>query len=64
MSDPNYSSGPTSNDLLERHIAENTLGALNYQIVAQNAEDLKNIENAPYISIRPHTFSSRDERTC
>jgi hypothetical protein len=46
MSIPQYDSGPTSNDLLECRVVESTPPALNYQIVAQSAEDVQNIENA------------------
>jgi len=46
MSIQQYDSGPTSNDLLERLVAESGPPALNYQIVAQSAEDMQNIENA------------------
>jgi len=47
MSIQEYNSGPTSNDLLESRVAENTSAALNNWIVAQNAEDVQGIENAP-----------------
>ena len=54
MSVPQYDSGLTSNDLLERRIAENALPARNYQIVAQSAEDVQNVENAPAVSMGLH----------
>ncbi len=44
-----YDSGPTSNDLLESLTAEHTPAALNYQIVAQSAGDVQNLENAPAV---------------
>ncbi|MGA2205496.1 MAG: hypothetical protein ABSG10_02075 [Terracidiphilus sp.] len=50
MSIQQHDSGPTSNDLLENLIAEHTPAALNYQIVAQSAEDVQNLENAPAVS--------------
>jgi hypothetical protein len=53
MSTPQFDSGFTSNDLLERRIAENTLPPANYQIVAQSAEDVQNVENAPAVSMGP-----------
>jgi hypothetical protein len=59
MSIPQYDSGTTSNDLLERLVAESTPPALNYQIVAQSAEDVQNIENAPAVSIGPYLLKSR-----
>jgi hypothetical protein len=57
MSIPQYDSGTTSNDLLERLVAESTPPALNYQIVAQSAEDVQNIENAPAVSIGPYLLN-------
>jgi hypothetical protein len=58
MSIPPYDSGPTSNDLLESLIAEQTPAAWNYQIVAQSAEDVQNIENAPAVSMGPYLLQS------
>ena len=58
MSIQQYESGPTSNDLLERLVVESTPPALNYQIVAQSAEDVQNIENAPAVSIGPYLLKS------
>jgi hypothetical protein len=54
MSISHQISGPTSNDLLERLIAENTRAALNDQIVAQSADDVQAIENAPAVSMGPY----------
>jgi hypothetical protein len=51
MNDRQFDSGPTSNDLLENLIAEHVPIALNYQVVAQSAEDMQDIENAPAISM-------------
>lgn len=47
MSIAQHDSGPTSNDLLECLIAEQSPAALNYQIVAQSAEEVQNTESAP-----------------
>ena len=58
MSNPQSDSGSTSNDLLESLIAEHTPAALNYQIVAQSAEDVQNIENAPAVSMEPYLLKS------
>ncbi len=58
MSFPQYDSGPTSNDLLERFVADSTPSALNYQIVAQSAEDVQNNENALAVSIGPYLLKS------
>ena len=46
MSIQEYNSGPTSNDLLESRVAENTSAALNDRMVAQSAEDVQDIEIA------------------
>jgi len=54
MSMPQYDSGTTSNDLLESPVAESTPPAVNYQIVAQSAEDVQNIRNAPAVSMGPY----------
>jgi hypothetical protein len=53
MSIEQYDSGPTTNDLLESRLAENTPPALSNQVVAPGAEDTQNIENAPAISMEP-----------
>ncbi len=58
MSIPQYDSGTTSNDLLERLVAESTPPALNYQIVAQSAEDVQNTRNAPAVSMGPYLIMS------
>jgi len=58
MSNPQYDSGPTSNDLLESLIAQHASAARNYQIVAQSAEDVQNIENAPAVSMGPYLLNS------
>ena len=58
MSIQPYGSGPTSNDLLERLVAEHTPAALNYQVVAQSAEDVQNIQNAPAVSMGPYLDKS------
>jgi hypothetical protein len=50
MSIQEYNSGPTSNDLLESRVAENTSVALHDPAGAQSAEDVPNIENAPAVS--------------
>jgi hypothetical protein len=62
MSIVQYDSGPTSNDLLESLIARHTPAAPAFQIVAQSAEDIQNIENAPAVSMGPYLLESR--QTC
>ena len=58
MSIRQYDSGPTSNDLLESLISDNTPVEVNYQVVAQCAEEIENIENAPAVSMRPYLIKS------
>ncbi len=58
MSVQQHDSGPTSNDLLENFIAGHTQAAPNYQIVAQSAEDVQNLENAPAVSMGPYLLKS------
>ncbi len=58
MSIAQFDSGPTSNDLLESLIADNTPAAVNYRVVAQCAEEIENIENAPAVSMGPYLIKS------
>jgi len=58
MSVPQGDSGPTSNDLLHHLVAKHAQAEVNYQIVAQSAEDVENIENAPAVSIGPYLLRS------
>ncbi|MGA7341983.1 MAG: hypothetical protein WBE72_14045 [Terracidiphilus sp.] len=58
MSVPKGDSGPTSNDLLHELVAKHAHAEVNYQIVAQSAEDVENIENAPAVSIGPYLLRS------
>jgi hypothetical protein len=48
----------TSNDLLRRLIPKHSAPTLNYQIVAQSAEDVQNTENAPAVSMGPYLLNS------
>jgi hypothetical protein len=50
MSIQEYNSGPTSNDLLERRVAENASAALNDFACAQSAGDVPNINDVPAVS--------------
>jgi hypothetical protein len=59
MSVLQYVSGPTSNDLLESLIAEQTPSALDHRIVAQSDEDARNLENAPAATKGPHLVKDR-----
>ena len=58
MSTLEYDSGPTSNDLLHRLVAKQSPPELNYQIVAQSADDVQDTENAPAVSMAPHLLKS------
>jgi len=62
MSTVQYDSGPTSNDLLRRLVVKHSSPALTYQIIAQSAQDVQNIENAPAVSMGPYLIKS--EQTC
>ena len=62
MIDPQHDSGTTSNDLLESLIANHVPAEHNYQIVAQSAEDLQNIENSPAVSMGPYLLRSGQTR--
>jgi len=48
----------TSNDLLRRLVSKQSAPALNYQIVAQSAEEVQNTENAPAVSMGPYLLAS------
>lgn len=52
----------TSDHLLHELLAERSVAALNYQIVAQSAEDVQNIQNAPAVSIGPYLIESGQNR--
>ena len=47
-----------SNDLLRCLMSKHSSPTLNYQIVAQSAEDVQNTENAPAVSIAPFLLAS------
>jgi hypothetical protein len=50
MSNQQYESITTSNDLLESRVAENNAAALNDQSAAPRAEGVESVENAPSVS--------------
>ncbi len=58
MSALEYDPSPTSNDLLRRVVSNQPVSGLNYQVVAQSADDIQNIENAPAISMGPYLLKS------
>jgi hypothetical protein len=51
-------SGPTSNVFLDRLVAKQSLPDLHYQIIAQSAADVQDIENAPAVSMGPYLLRS------
>jgi hypothetical protein len=58
MGNPQYPAGHTSNDLLfnldDRHLGKPLL----YNIVAQSAEEMQDIQNAPAVSMGPYLIES------
>jgi hypothetical protein len=48
----------TSNDLLLDLVAKQSQAEMNYQIVAQSAEDIQDLENASAVSIGPYLLNS------
>ncbi len=48
----------TSNDLLFRLATEQTGKAMNYTVIAQSADEVGEIENAPAISMGPYLIAS------
>ena len=54
----NFETNPTSNDLLRRLLAKLSQSDLNYQVIAQSADDVQNIENAPTVSMGPYLIRS------
>jgi hypothetical protein len=58
MSILQYDSGPTSNDLLRDLIEKRRSVALNYQIIAQSADDVQSIQNAPAVNMAPYLLES------
>ena len=52
----------TSNELLRELAAKQTTVALNYQIVAQSVEDVRNVDNAPAVSVAPYLIESGQTR--
>lgn len=58
MSTLENDSGPTSNVPLRRLVAKPSLPDLNYQVVAQSADEVQDIENAPAVSMVPYLLKS------
>ncbi|MGC2637663.1 MAG: hypothetical protein WA294_10830 [Acidobacteriaceae bacterium] len=53
-----FSSSHTSNDLWLRLNAEHPPKEMNYEVVAQNADEVRNVENAPPVSMGPYLVES------
>lgn len=58
ISNAQFSSEHTSNDLLFRLHPESARLAMNYKIVAQNADEVRDVHNAPPCSIGPYLIAS------
>lgn len=61
MSLPRSVSNPTSNDLL-LNLASGRAKPRNYAIVAQNVDDIRDIQNAPAVSMGPYLLASSQDR--
>jgi hypothetical protein len=61
-SNPGFSSGHTSNDLLFRLRPESSQKSLNYEIVAQSSDEVQDVRNAPPFSIGPYLIESEQTR--
>jgi hypothetical protein len=55
---PQYSSSYTSNDLLLGLDGGRSRRSLNYEIVAQSAEEVQDTQNAPAVSMGPYLIES------
>lgn len=53
-----FSSGHTSNDLWSGLDAMHPSKAINYEVIAQNADEVQDLENAPPFSMGPYLVSS------
>lgn len=62
MSSLERDSSPRSNDSFRRQIGIDEVLDLNYQIIAQSAEDVQDIENAPAVSMGPYLLKSGQVR--
>src|ERR1700739_1787965 len=58
MDSPRYPASHTSNDLLFRLDGEQRRKPLNYEIVAQSAQEVQDILNAPSVSMGPYLIES------
>lgn len=58
MNNPQYPFGYTSNDLLLSLTGKGSRKTLNYEIVAQCADEVQDIQNAPAVSMGPYLVAS------
>ena len=56
------SPNPTSNDLLFRLVSEHPQTAMNYTVIAQSANEVQDVQNAPSVSMGPYLVSSGQNR--
>lgn len=61
MSTLEHDSTPRLNDLSRSPVAERELD-LHYQVIAQSADDVQNMENAPAVSMGPYLLKSGQVR--
>jgi hypothetical protein len=58
MDTPQYAPNHTSSDLLFSLDSERARQSLNYEIVAQSAEEVQDTQNAPAVSMGPYLIES------
>ena len=58
MTATQYDSGPTSNDLLRTLKDKHSALGPRYELVAQSAEEIQSIDNAPAVSMGPYLLKS------
>ena len=59
---PRFASEHTSNDLLFSLHPESSQNSLNYETVAQNADEVQDVRNAPPFSVGPYLIESGQTR--
>jgi hypothetical protein len=57
-----FSSSPTSNNLLLRLASEHPQKAMNYTVIAQSADEVQDVQNAPSVSMGPYLIASEQTR--
>ncbi len=55
-------SNPTSNDLLLRLAPKYSRAVMNYRIISQSVPDIRDIENAPAVSMAPYLLRTEQMR--